>query len=200
MQVIIQDFTLKSPFLWSLPAAKSLKLCPTLCDPIDSSPPRLPHPWDSPGKNTGVGCHFLLQCMKVKTEREVAQLCPTLSDPMDCSLPGTSIHGSFQVRVLEWVVIAFSGSLPRSLEKKKKANYSLHSASIVISEVFGTYSFLFHSGEYAHYILWTESPIKSGTICFFLLYPPHSPSSPLLSLPRGPHLSSKFRAWYTGRA
>ena len=66
-----------------------------------------PDPWDSPGKNTGVGCHFLLQCMKVKRESEVAQLCPTLSDPMDCSLPD-SIHGIFQARVLEWGAIAFS--------------------------------------------------------------------------------------------
>ena len=56
-------------------------------------PTRLPHPWDSPGKNTGVGCHFLLQHMKVKRESEVAQWCPTLSDPMDCSLPGSSVHG-----------------------------------------------------------------------------------------------------------
>ena len=71
---------------------------------------RLPRPWDSPGKNTGVGCHFLLQCMKVKSESEVAQSCPTLSDPMDCSLPGSSIHGIFQARVLEWGAIAFSGS------------------------------------------------------------------------------------------
>ena len=71
-------------------------------------PTRLPHPWDSPGKNTGVGCHFLLQCMKVKSEREVAQLCLTLSDPMDCCLPGSSIHGIFQARVLEWDAIAFS--------------------------------------------------------------------------------------------
>ena len=63
---------------------------------------RLPHPWDSPGKNTGVGCHFLLQCVKVKRESEVTQSCPTLSDPMDCSLPGSSIHGIFQARVLEW--------------------------------------------------------------------------------------------------
>ena len=69
---------------------------------------RLPHPWDSPGKNTGVGCHFLLQCMKVKSESEVAQSCPALSDPMDCSLPGSSIHGIFQARVLEWGAIAFS--------------------------------------------------------------------------------------------
>ena len=71
-------------------------------------PTRLPCPWDSPGKNTGVGCHFLLQCMKVKSESEVAQSCPTLSDPMDCSLPGSSDHGIFQARVLEWGAIAFS--------------------------------------------------------------------------------------------
>ena len=61
-----------------------------------------PRPWDYPSKNTGVGCHFLLQCKKVKCESEVTQLCPTLSDPMDCSLPGSSIHGIFQARVLEW--------------------------------------------------------------------------------------------------
>ena len=66
-------------------------------------PARLLCPWDSPGKNTGVGCHFLLQCMKVKSESEITQLCPTLSDPMDCSLPGSFIHGIFQARVLEWV-------------------------------------------------------------------------------------------------
>ena len=71
---------------------------------------RLPRPWDSPGKNTGVGCHFLLQCMKVKSESEVTQSCPTLSDPMDCSLPGSSIHGIFQAQVLEWVAIAFSAA------------------------------------------------------------------------------------------
>ena len=69
---------------------------------------RLPRPWDSPGKNTGVGCHFLLQCMKVKSESEVAQSCPALSNPMDCSLPGSSIHGIFQARVLEWGATAFS--------------------------------------------------------------------------------------------
>ena len=71
-------------------------------------PTRLPRPWDSPGKDTGMGCHFLLQCMKVKSESEVAQSCPTLSDLMDCSLPGSSIHGIFQARVLEWGAIAFS--------------------------------------------------------------------------------------------
>ena len=76
--------------------------------PHRQQPTRLPRPWDSPGKNNGVGCHFLLQSMKVKNEREVAQSCPTLRDPMDCSLPGSSAHGIFQARVLEWVAIAFS--------------------------------------------------------------------------------------------
>ena len=71
--------------------------------PHRRQPTRLPHPWDFPGKNTGVGCHFLLQCMRVKNESEVAQLCQSLSDPVDCSPPGSPIHGIFQVRVLEWV-------------------------------------------------------------------------------------------------
>ena len=75
--------------------------------PHRRQPTRLHHPWDSPGKNTGVDCHFLLQCMKVKSESEVAQSCLTLGDPMDCSLPGSSIHGIFQARVLEWGAIAF---------------------------------------------------------------------------------------------
>ena len=81
-----------------------------------------PHPWDSPGKNTRAGCHFLLQCMKVKSEGEVAQ-CPTLSDPMDCSLPGSSIHGIFQARVLEWGAIAFSAY---GLELKLKLKLLSH--------------------------------------------------------------------------
>jgi len=76
--------------------------------PCRQQPTRLPRSGDSPGKNTGVGCHFLLQCMKVKSQSEVAQSCRTLSNPMDCSLPGSSIHEIFQARVLEWVAIAFS--------------------------------------------------------------------------------------------
>ena len=71
--------------------------------------PMLPHPWDSPGKNTQVGCHFLLQCMKVKSESEVTQSCPILLHPMDCSPPSSSIHGIFQATELEWSAIAFSG-------------------------------------------------------------------------------------------
>ena len=86
-------------------AAKLLHLCPTLCDPRDSGPPGS-CPWDSPGKHTGVGCHFLLQCMKVKSESEVARSYPTLHDPMDRSQSGSSVHGISQARVLEWVAIA----------------------------------------------------------------------------------------------
>ena len=76
--------------------------------PHRQQPTRLPRPWNSPGKNTRVGCHLLLQCMKVKSESEGAQSCLTLQDLMDCSLPGSSIHGIFQARVLEWVAIAVS--------------------------------------------------------------------------------------------
>ena len=94
-------------------AAKSLQLCPSLCDSIDE-PTRLPRPWDSPGKNTGVGCHFLLQCLKVKSESEVAQSCPTPRDPMDCSLPGSSVYGIFQARVLEWVPLPSPAALLES--------------------------------------------------------------------------------------
>ena len=89
--------------------AKSLQSCPTL-RPHRWQPTRLPCSWDSQGKNTGVGCHFLLQCIRVKSESEVAQSCPTLRDPMDCSPPGSSIHGIFQARVLEWGAIAFSST------------------------------------------------------------------------------------------
>ena len=87
---------------------KSLQSCPTLCEPHRRQPTRLPRPWDSPGKSTGVGCHCVLQCMKVKSESEITQSCPTLSDSMDCSPPGSSVHGIFQARVLEWGVIASS--------------------------------------------------------------------------------------------
>ena len=79
--------------------------------PYGWQPTRLPDPWNSPGKNTGVGCHFLLQCMKVSSESEVAQSCLTFSDPMDCSPPGYSAHRIFQARILEWGAIAFSNML-----------------------------------------------------------------------------------------
>ena len=90
-----------------------------LCATHRRQPTRLSRPWDSPGKNTGVGCHFLLQCMKVKSQSEVTQSCLTLSDPMDCTLPGSSIHGGgiFQAKVLEWGATAFSDRLNTSLDK-----------------------------------------------------------------------------------
>ena len=78
--------------------------------PHRRQPIRLPRPWDSPGKNTGVGCHFLLQCRKVKSESQVAQSCPTLCDPIDGSPPGSPIPGILQARTLEWVAISFSNA------------------------------------------------------------------------------------------
>ena len=99
-------------------------------------PTRLPCPWDSPGKNTGVGCHFLLQCMKVKSESEVTQLCPTLRDPMDCSPPGSSVHGIFQARVLEWDAIAFSESLRylNSCGQRNDASWAPRYIDVLIPE------------------------------------------------------------------
>ena len=97
--------------------------------PQRRQPTRLPHPWDSLGKNAGVGCHFLLQCMKVKSQSEVTQSCLTLSDPMDCSLPGSSIHGIFQARVLEWSAIAFSNAWKWKVKVKslRLSTWKLHS-------------------------------------------------------------------------
>ena len=85
--------------------------------PHRQQPTRLPRLWDSPGKNSGVGCHFLLQCMKVKNENEATQPCLTLSDPIDYSLQGSSTHGIFQARVLEWAAIAFSRLSSRIWDK-----------------------------------------------------------------------------------
>ena len=87
-----------SLLLLLLNCVSCVQLCATPQTAAHQAPP---HPWDSPGKNTGVVCHFLLQCIKVKSESEVSQSCPTLSDPMDCSLPSSSVHGIFQAWVLE---------------------------------------------------------------------------------------------------
>ena len=103
--------------------AKSLQSCPTLCDPIDGSPPGSPIPGILQVRTVEWGCHFLLQCMKVKSEREVTQSCPTLSDPMDCSPPGSSVHGTLQARVLEWGVTAFSAPISQILLIHKKLNH-----------------------------------------------------------------------------
>ena len=93
--------------------------------PHRRQPSRLPCPWDSPGKNTGVGCRCLLQCMKVKSQSEVAQSCLTPSDPMDCSLPGSPVHGLFQARVVEWVAIAFSKSEGQKEKRMSKNEQNL---------------------------------------------------------------------------
>ena len=117
-------------------SAKSLQSCLTLCDPIDGrQSTRLPRPWDSPGKNTGVDCHFPLQYMKVKSESEAAQLCPTLSDPMDCSLAGSSVLRIFQARVLEWGAIAFSRGHVNQPQKQylRKVNCSATQCVHVLS-------------------------------------------------------------------
>ena len=100
----MKEYSCLSTFPWLLLLLLSLQLCPTLCDPIDGSPQGSA----VPGKNTGVGCHFFLQCIKVKSESEVAQSCPTLYDPMDCSPPGASVHGILQARILEGVAIPLS--------------------------------------------------------------------------------------------
>ena len=108
------------PRLWFTEILGSVALCGHCCccqgslvvsdsvQPHRQQRTRLPRPWDSPGQSTGVGCHFLLQYMKVKSESEVAQSCPTLRDPVECSPPGSSVHGIFQARGLEWGAIAFS--------------------------------------------------------------------------------------------
>ena len=93
--------------------------------PHRRQPTRLPHPWDSLGKNTGVGCHFLLQCMKVKSQSEVTQSCLTLSDPTVCSLPGSSIHGISQARILQWVAISFSSAWKWKVKVKSLSHLQL---------------------------------------------------------------------------
>ena len=95
-----------------------------LCATPGTAARQAPHPWGSPGKNTGVGCQFLLQCMKVKRESEVTQLCLIRSNPVDCSLPASSIHGIFQARVLEWGAIAFSHIHTTIYEIDKNLLYS----------------------------------------------------------------------------
>ena len=96
-----------------------------LCSTPQTGAHQAPPSWDSPGKNTGVGCHFLLQCMKVKRESEVAQSCPTLSDPMDCSPPGSSVYGIFQARVLEWGAITFSDKGSVTCKRYEAAPYPM---------------------------------------------------------------------------
>ena len=112
--------------------------------PHRRQPTRLLCPWDSPGKNTGVGCYFLLQCMKVKSESEVVQSCLTLHDPMNCSLPGSSVHGIFQARVLEWGAIATQETRVQFLGREDPLEKEMAT----------------HSGMLAWRIPWTENPSR----------------------------------------
>ena len=123
--------------------------------PHRRQPTRLPCPWDSLGKHTGVGCHFLLQCMKVKSESEVAQSCPTLSDPMDCSLTGYSIHGILQARVLERGAIAFSvhDSSEFYMHKPYFAYVKLHTKYTLIN------LWLLSSFKFLKFVVWLESAV-----------------------------------------
>ena len=137
--------------------------------PYGQQPTRLLCPQDSPGKNTGVGCHFLLQCIKVKSESEVAQLCPTPSDPFDCSLPGSSVHGILQARVLEWDAIANWSNRkiwPWSTEwSRAKANMFCQENALVIANTLfqqhkrRLYTWTSPDGQYQNqidYILWSQ--------------------------------------------
>ena len=143
--------------------------------PHRQQPTRLPRPWESPGKNTGVGCHFLLQCMKVKSESEFAQSCPTLSDRMDCSPPGSSVHGILQAGALEWGAIAFSESSLRSLhtvlhsgctnlhsqKQYRRVPFSPHPHPLLWSPVFWVKAMLTGMNQYL-----TEVNICLGDICW----------------------------------
>ena len=127
--------------------------------PHRRQPFRFPHPWDSPGKNTGVGCHFLLQCRKVKSESEVAQSCPTLRNPMDCSPPGSSVHGIFQARVLEWVAIAFSNC---NVQQPLYIHYTHTYLYMCVCLVIESYSTLCHPMDRTHQALLSRnSPHKN---------------------------------------
>ena len=148
--------------------------------PHRRQPTKLPHPWDSPSKNTGVGCHFLLQCMKVKSESEVAQSCPTPSDPMDCSLPGSSTHGIFQAGVLEWGAIAFSAHWTLRLNKFAENSWPLFcymQGTEKTRNVLGSTAmkldlaiFLWLNWNYIHYIYYVAARKLSNYIYYIYIY------------------------------
>ena len=127
--------------------------------PHRRQPTRFHCPWDSPGKNTGVGRHCLLQCMKVKSESEVSQLCPTLRDPMDCSLPGSSVHGIFQSRVLEWVAFAFSIAWKWKVKVK-----SLSHARLLVTPWTAAYEAPLSMG-FSRQEYWSGGPLPSPKSC-----------------------------------
>ena len=172
--------------------------------PHRRQPTRLPRPWDSPGRNTGVGCHFLLQCMKVKSESEVTQSSPTLSDPMDCSLTGSSVHGIFQARVLEWGAIALYLEVLISVKK----NCYPHPLTPCLSY----WGFLHVSKVWSFLSLLVRSPGSLSLFFHSRCYPPRLGFHPLtqflllsthFKIPFSPiFISWSFQAlmgpWYSG--
>ena len=137
-------------------AAKSLQSCPDSVRPHRRQPIRLPRPWDSPGKNTGVGCHLLLQCMKVKSESQVAQSCPTLSDPMDCSLPGSSSMGFSRQKY--WSGVPLPSPIPKYMTSQ--------------------FFFLFLTLQYCIGFAIYQHQSATGIHVFPILNPPPSPYHP----------------------
>ena len=132
-----------------------------LCVTPQTAATRLSCPWDSPGKNTGVGCHFLLQCMKVKSEREVAQSCLTLSDPMDCSLPGSSIHGIFQAKY--WSGVPLPSTMKDLIGKSHKSNLK-GLLAITFLYYFKTTFYFYHFSSFIE-PLWYIKYEKKGLYC-----------------------------------
>ena len=154
--------------------------------PHKRQPTRLHSPCDSPGKNTGVGCHFLLQCRKVKSEREVAQSCPTLHDPMDCSPPGSSVHGIFQLRVLEWGAIAFSSYTTQWLDIS--IHFKLITMIILLTMCHHTkilHSYSLYFPHWINFIPWLIYFVIGSFYILISLTYFFPPASPLLS---GNHL------------
>ena len=152
-------------------------------------PTRLPCPWDSPGKNTGVGCHFLLQCMKVKSETEVAQSCPTPNNPMYCRPPGSSVHGICQARVLEWVAIAFSGKSTILNKNFKMKNHCFPNVTKICVCTHGVTPSVWLQREGEHYKPWNSIYLRSW------LLRSYDEKRAWIRLIKLPHLSQLQKAW-----
>ena len=135
--------------------------------PHRRQPTRPCHPWDSPGKNTGVSCHFLLQCMKVKSESEATQSYPTLIDPLDCSLPGSSVHGIFQARVLEWVAIAFSKLVIKPPPPQKDCSHEIKRRLLLERKVMTNLDSIFKSRDI---ILSTKVNLVKAIVFLVFMY------------------------------
>ena len=148
--------------------------------PHRRQPTRLPCPWDSPGKNTGVGCHCLLQCMKVKSESEVSQSCPTLYDPVDCSPAGSSVHGILQARVLEWGAIAFSNHplyILQILQQDEEYQRLIHKQLRLQQAIRACYLKSQTDSHLWSFWQWLRFECSNPNLSCIFACPPHHPSS-----------------------